>query len=41
MLIKVIDDKIKGKYVRTVADKTPTDNLLHLPACPPGLRNIT
>ena len=29
--VKVIDDKIKGKYLRTQADPTEENNLLELP----------
>lgn len=39
-LVTVIDDRFRGKYVRTVADGTPTDNLLHLPPCPAWLRLV-
>jgi hypothetical protein len=40
VLIEVIDDRLRGKYVRTVADGKPTDNLLYLPPCPPSLRLV-
>jgi hypothetical protein len=40
VLIQVIDDRLRGKYVRTVADGRPTDNLLYLPPCPSGLRLV-
>jgi hypothetical protein len=39
-LIQVVDDRLRGKYVRTVADGKPTDNLLYLPACPSRLRQV-
>jgi hypothetical protein len=36
-LIEVVNDRLRGKYVRTVADGKPTDNLLYLPPCPSWL----
>ena len=42
VLIRVIDDSLRGKYVRTIADGTPSNNLLPLPApCPPWLPLVT
>jgi hypothetical protein len=31
ILVEVIDDKIKGTYLRTIADRTEANNLLELP----------
>jgi hypothetical protein len=41
VLIQVIDDRLRGKSVRTVVDGLPTENLLSLPPCPSGLRLVT
>lgn len=38
VLVTVVTDRLKGKYVRTVADGKATDNLLSLPPCPASLR---
>ncbi len=37
VLVKVVNDRVKGKYVRTVKDGIEKDNLLYLKPCPPGL----